>query len=248
MIIGDRLKKLRKKRGWTQEDLAARLGIGRTTYAGYEQEGYRTPDVETLYRLADILECLPDYLVGRSDSLDVEVEDAPINDQIEVVLAERLRALRMARGWTQNYLAESLGITRPAYTAYESGSRKPNYETLQAIARIFNVTLDTLLSSAQSRTVAEIRNEIVNDLVLDVNGDELSDGAKDRSDHLSPTLLLQILDKLKTIESEIKSELSSINSKLDTIAAQVEQNTELIAKVEELDTDVRLIKKLLTNQ
>ena len=32
---------------------------------------------------------------------------------------------------TQQEVADYLGITRPAYTAYESGKRQPDFETLQ---------------------------------------------------------------------------------------------------------------------
>lgn len=68
---------------------------------------------------------------------------------------------------------------------------------------------------------------------------------------MSDQLLIQILDKLDNMESEIRTELKNINAKLDSITEQVARNTEedtgLSAKVEKLETDVRLIKKLLTN-
>ena len=46
---------------------------------------------------------------------------------------------------TQQEVADYLGITRPAYTAYESGKDKPDFETLQKLATLFNVTTDFLL-------------------------------------------------------------------------------------------------------
>ena len=54
----------RKQRGYTQAELANKLGISRSTYANYES-GNRSPDFETLERISDILNCTLDELFGR---------------------------------------------------------------------------------------------------------------------------------------------------------------------------------------
>ena len=61
------------------------------------------------------------------------------------MLSERLRYIRKANKKTQDEMAKMLGITRPAYTAYETGRRHPDYETLQKIASIFECSIDYLL-------------------------------------------------------------------------------------------------------
>ena len=53
----------RKQRGYTQAELANKLGISRSTYANYES-GNRSPDFETLERISDILNCTLDELFG----------------------------------------------------------------------------------------------------------------------------------------------------------------------------------------
>lgn len=45
------LKRLRKERGWKQADVAAELGIGRTTYVSYEK-GQIDPPLYRLKRIA----------------------------------------------------------------------------------------------------------------------------------------------------------------------------------------------------
>ena len=45
----------------------------------------------------------------------------------------RLTYLRKEKKKTQKDMAEMLGITRPAYTAYETGKRQPDFEMLQKI-------------------------------------------------------------------------------------------------------------------
>ena len=42
-------------------------------------------------------------------------------------------------------MAERLGVTTSAIAAYENGSRKPSFEMLIKIARLFNLSVDSLL-------------------------------------------------------------------------------------------------------
>lgn len=66
------------------------------------------------------------------------------------MLAQRLKELRNRKKRTQQDVAKYLGLTRPAYTAYESGSRNPDYDTLIKIADYFDVTTDYLLGRMPS--------------------------------------------------------------------------------------------------
>ncbi|WP_432807536.1 helix-turn-helix domain-containing protein [Pseudobacillus badius] len=61
------------------------------------------------------------------------------------LLPERLLKLRKENKKTQQQIADFLGITRPAYTAYERGNRHPHYEMLQKLADFYGVTIDYLL-------------------------------------------------------------------------------------------------------
>ncbi len=61
------------------------------------------------------------------------------------MLGVRLKYLRKSNNKTQQDIADILGITRPAYTAYEQGKRNPDYEILEKIADYYNVSIDYLL-------------------------------------------------------------------------------------------------------
>jgi len=61
------------------------------------------------------------------------------------MFSERLRKIRIEKGYTQEEIANFLGFTRPTYTAYESGRRKPDNDTLAKIAKFLNVSTDYLL-------------------------------------------------------------------------------------------------------
>lgn len=62
--LGNRLKAKRKVMKMTQEELSKLLNINRVTYQGYESDKHK-PDIDTLAKLADILETSTDYLLGR---------------------------------------------------------------------------------------------------------------------------------------------------------------------------------------
>ena len=61
-----------------------------------------------------------------------------------VPFSERLREARTRKGLMQKEVAEHLKMTPRAYQYYEAGRRRPDYETLVAIADHLDVTLDYL--------------------------------------------------------------------------------------------------------
>jgi HTH-type transcriptional regulator, competence development regulator len=78
------------------------------------------------------------------------------------MLAERLLELRKENKKTQQQVADYLKITRPAYTAYERGTRHPDYETLEKIADFFSVTTDYLLGRTDTVLTADHLKRISN--------------------------------------------------------------------------------------
>jgi transcriptional regulator with XRE-family HTH domain len=67
MFQGDRMRDLRKKRGFTQSQLAKMIGGNQGQVKDYEQ-GKRGLNTETLTKIARALNCSADYLLGLSDS------------------------------------------------------------------------------------------------------------------------------------------------------------------------------------
>ena len=63
-MLGERIRQLRIERGLTQDELADKLNVVRTTVAGWEK-GKRTPDIFMLCKIADTFEMSLDDLVGR---------------------------------------------------------------------------------------------------------------------------------------------------------------------------------------
>ena len=79
-MFQDNLKTLRKKKGMTQEELAARLNVVRQTISKWEK-GLSVPDAELLTKFAEILEVSVSQLLGSP------IEDETPPDAIAEQLA-----------------------------------------------------------------------------------------------------------------------------------------------------------------
>ena len=71
---------------------------------------------------------------------------------------EKIQKLRSQNKWTQEQLAEKLYVSRTAVSKWESGKGYPNIELLKDIAKLFNKTIDELLSSEEILDIAKIEN------------------------------------------------------------------------------------------
>lgn len=67
----------------------------------------------------------------------------------------KIQELRKQKGLTQEELARVLFVSRTAVSKWESGRGYPNIDSLKAIAKIYGVTVDALLSGDELLSVAE---------------------------------------------------------------------------------------------
>ena len=70
MIMNERLRQLRKARGYTQIHVQMETGIEQALLSKYES-GERIPPTETLVKLADFYHVSTDYLLGRTDKPEI---------------------------------------------------------------------------------------------------------------------------------------------------------------------------------
>lgn len=73
--------------------------------------------------------------------------------------AERLKSLRREKSWSQQRLADELELSKSSVNMYERGEREPGFETMEAIADLFNVDMNYLYG----RTDIKIADPIVLD-------------------------------------------------------------------------------------
>ncbi|CAM3900940.1 helix-turn-helix domain-containing protein [Alicyclobacillus pomorum] len=76
-MIGERLRQLRKAKKMTQQDVADRLKLAKSTISQYEN-GVNEPDADTLAKLAELLDTTTDYLItGDTVSKGVDASISP---------------------------------------------------------------------------------------------------------------------------------------------------------------------------
>ncbi len=61
--------------------------------------------------------------------------------------ANRLVALRKQNGYSQDVLAEKIGVSRQAVSKWERGESSPDTDNLIALAKLYGITLDDLLNT-----------------------------------------------------------------------------------------------------
>lgn len=71
---------------------------------------------------------------------------------------ERLAALRKAAGYTQEELAEEIGVSRRIITYYEGESDYPPAALLPQLAKAFDMTVDELLGTGSIKKAARPSN------------------------------------------------------------------------------------------
>lgn len=62
-----------------------------------------------------------------------------------MVFSEKLKALRLKNGLTQDELGEKLCLSRSSISYYEQGKFEPDINTIIAVSDLFNITTDELL-------------------------------------------------------------------------------------------------------
>ena len=64
---------------------------------------------------------------------------------------ERLKQLRREKGYTQQKVADLLGVDRRTYCAYETGVNSINAPTLIKLSKIYGASIDYMLSQSDKR-------------------------------------------------------------------------------------------------
>ena len=78
------IKDIRLRKGLTQADVAAALGVSSVVYSRYET-GKRQPSIDMLIQMADIFGVTVDFLLGRQD-----IEDSTLSDyELQLLIASR---------------------------------------------------------------------------------------------------------------------------------------------------------------
>lgn len=111
------------------------------------ERGVRNPNLKVARRIAEALDSdLDAILTGRTGK--------PLPEPLAAAVAadpERpLRALRTARGLDGKTLAERAGLSPQAYSAIESGRRKPSLGSGRRLAEALGISIAALAATVES--------------------------------------------------------------------------------------------------
>lgn len=129
MILADKITNLRKKAGWSQEELANQLGVSRQSVSKWES-GASIPDLDKILRLSQIFEVSTDYLLRddlEPDLPQVEPELFPASSTPQapvqrITLEEANTYLDTVRGVASKIaLGVALCILSPTVLMYLGG-------------------------------------------------------------------------------------------------------------------------------
>ena len=75
-MLGERIEELRLASGWSQVELAKRLGVVKQTVSNWENDNIQ-PSIEMLVRIAKVFRVSTDYLLGLENVPRLSTQDLP---------------------------------------------------------------------------------------------------------------------------------------------------------------------------
>lgn len=75
---------------------------------------------------------------------------------MDIQISERLQKIRKEHGYSQEQLADELGVSRQAVSKWERGEASPDTDNLIALARLYGISIDYLLFEKEAEEVKEI--------------------------------------------------------------------------------------------
>lgn len=142
---------------------------------------------------------------------------------MEKTIGKKLYDLRKQSGFTQDYVAEKLGVSAQAVSKWENDIACPDIMTLPHIAELYGITIDELFKNDEVHSnVRYEKTEQINEseLVLRVYVDSV------HGDTVKVTLPYPVVKELAVVGKNISSIVSGIDLSgvdFDAIFAMVEK-------------------------
>ena len=227
---GNTIKELRTKAGMTQEELGKLLNVQNAAVSKYES-GKIPLTGETLLKLSKIFNVSTDYLLGAEERAVMEPEENEPETGTALKFGNRLRELRVSEGITQLQMAVILDTSKSNISKYEAGTVEPGMETINEIARFFEVTTDYLFGMETGGNtmiggkIADLRKE------LGLNQEEMAE----RLNVKQPTVANWELDRREPDLETVKKIASLFGVTTDyLLGAEKGGNTMLGKRISEL--------------
>ena len=101
-------------------------------------------------------------------------------------IANRLQKLRKEKGYSQEQLAEALGISRQAVSKWERAESSPDTDNLICLAKLYGVSLDELLSTDET-----VESIVENKEIEDEEAKRIADEIRKEGNRKNTILILK---------------------------------------------------------
>ena len=144
-VIEYRIKHLRERIGYSQLEVAKKLGVNRSLIALWEN-GFANISLKQLIKLASIYQVPVDYLLGIINEIDA-FPYAYIQDMDLKRIGEKIKEIRKAHGLTQEKFASKIDTKRSSISYYEIGKMMISSADLKQICETFGVSADYIVGN-----------------------------------------------------------------------------------------------------
>lgn len=118
------------------------------------------------------------------------------------MLGDKVKDLRKKTGKTQEDVAKSIGLSRPAYSHIENNRNEPDGDTLKKLASYYNVTTDYLLDHnvpqwATEKDMMDLEDMLNSNVNMAYGGERLTEEEKQRVKDVLTGIFWEKLEKRK---------------------------------------------------
>lgn len=131
----------------------------------------------------------------------------------------KLKMLRDENGWSQDYIAESIGMSQAAYSKLESGQTKLTFERAAQIAKVYDVEPEYFFSD-DSKFVHYGKDHSFGPIYKNENHFK-DEAVKDLYEKMLIEKDLRILEHKETIR-DLKKELATANKRIEDFLSKLQ--------------------------
>lgn len=152
-MLFEKLKYIREENELTQEQMAKILNVKRSAYSLWEINKNIIP-LPKLIDFSNYFSLNLDYISGLTDN---KKYNDLINKQVDSKeIGKRFKIIRKELKFTQDKLAQKLGTTHSAISAYENGKTLIPTIFLFEFSKITNISMDYLTGKSKNKYIKKM--------------------------------------------------------------------------------------------
>lgn len=157
-VIEERIFNIRERIGYTQEELAKKLGVSRSLVNNWEN-GYANISLKQLIKLAYIYQVPIDYLLGIIEEID-DYEYHYIDTMDLKSIGLKLKEIRKTNKMTQDKFAQKIDTKRSSISYYEIGKMMISTADLKQICETFGVSADYIVGNINNNITRDKKQKL----------------------------------------------------------------------------------------